>query len=301
MPTPLRLTHHFNDAVELTSGGVALFRYVYIPDTDPRESPKPYFHPVRTPDGSLVTNFRPHDHVWHTGIAMTLTSVSGENFWGGPTYVHGSGYVQKENNGRQEHHAWTEMRCDDTAVLAETLAWVSQAGETMLTEERRIAVPAFDVAESWYRLDFTTRLRNATARTLTLGSPTTAGRPLAGYGSLFWRGPRSFQHGTILAGGGLSGPGVMGERTPWLAFIGRHDGDGAASTLLFLDHPENPRYPTQWFVRNEPYAGASFAFVFDEGYALEPGAELTLRYRVVIADGAWPRERIEAYVPRNAG
>lgn len=295
MPVPLRLTHHVNDAVELTYGDTTLFRYIYAPDTAPRESPKPYFHPVRTLVGNLVTNFRPHDYVWHKGLAMTLTSVSGENFWGGPTYVHGRGYVQKENNGRQEHRAWTEMRCDDVAVVAETLAWVSQAGETLLTEERQIAVPEINAADGWYRLDFTTRLRNATARTLTIGSPMTAGRPLAGYGSLFWRGPRSFLGGTILAAGGLGGPEVIGQRAPWLAFIGRHDSDGAASTLLFLDDPRNPRYPTRWFVRNESYAGASFAFMFDEEYPLEPDAELALHYRIVIADGAWPRERIEAH------
>jgi hypothetical protein len=300
LPSPLRLTHRINDAVELAYGGTTLFRYVYMPDTAPKESPKPYFHPVQTLAGNLITNFRPHDHVWHKGLAMTLTSVSGENFWGGPTYVHGSGYVQQENNGRQEHRAWREMSCDDRAALTETLAWVSQAGETMLSEERQIAVPEIDAADGWYQLDFITRLHNVTGRTLMLGSPTTAGRPLAGYGSLFWRGPRSFLNGTILAGD-LSGPEVMGQRAPWLAFIGRHDGSGDASTLLFLDHPENPRYPTQWFVRNESYAGASFAFVFDEEYALEPGAELALHYRVVIADGAWSRERIEGCVASGAG
>lgn len=300
MSIPLRLTHHLDDAIELTYGATTLLRYVYAPDTAPRESPKPYFHPIRTLGGRLVTNFRPHDHVWHKGLAMTLTSVSGENFWGGPSYVHGGGYVQKENNGRQAHRAWTEMRCDDRVALAETLAWISQGGETLMTEERRIAVSAIDAAEGWYRLDFVTRLRNATARTLALGSPTTAGRPLAGYGSLFWRGPRSFLHGAILAAGDLSGPEIMGQRAPWLAFIGQHDGDGAASTILFLDHPRNPRYPTQWFIRNDPFAAASFAFMFDQEYALEPGAELTLHYRIVIADGAWPRERIEAYAATRA-
>ena len=35
---------------------------------------------------------------------------------------------------------------------------------------------------------------------------TTEGRPMAGYGSLVWRGPRSFLGGRILAGHGLEGP-----------------------------------------------------------------------------------------------
>jgi hypothetical protein len=36
--------------------------------------------------------------------------------------------------------------------------------------------------------------------------------------------------------------------------------------------------------------------MFDEEYALEPGGELVLDYRVVIGDGGWSRERIEDYV-----
>jgi hypothetical protein len=36
--------------------------------------------------------------------------------------------------------------------------------------------------------------------------------------------------------------------------------------------------------------------MFDEEYVLEPNEELALDYRVVLGDGAWPRERIEDYV-----
>jgi len=97
----LTLTHEPGAAVALAYGDAPLLRYVYAPDTAVRESPKPYFHPIYTLAGRLVTGYRPPDHVWHTGVCMTLVSVSGENFWGGPTYVHGSGYVQRENNGRQ--------------------------------------------------------------------------------------------------------------------------------------------------------------------------------------------------------
>jgi len=184
----------------------------------------------------------------------------------------------------------------------------------LLTEEREIVVPTVDAVAGWYALDFTTHLTNATERerTLHLGSPTTEGRPLAGYGSLFWRGPQAFQGGAVLAAGGAGGAGgpeMMGERSPWLAYvekIEKHDGEkhdrsgdegnDASATLLFRDHPDNPRYPTQWYVRNDPFAALSFAFVFDAHYPLLPAQTLTLRYRIVIADGAWTREQIEAHM-----
>ena len=89
---------------------------------------------------------------------------------------------------------------------------------------------------------------------------------------------------------------MMGKRSPWLAYIGKHDGNLDKSTLLFIDKPGNLRYPNKWFVRNEPYACVSYAFMFDEYYTLQPQETLQLSYRTVIANGAWSRSQIEEYV-----
>lgn len=297
MGEQLRLIHTIGDRLELRQGERQLFTYVYAPTLAERESPQPYFHPLWTLAGEQVTLFRPHDHVWHKGLAMTSAHLSGENFWGGPTFVNGQGYVQLPNNGSMRHRAWDELRCaGDEAAVRERLEWTTQAGETWLAEERRLRVAAPDETARAWALDLAFALRNVRGQPLIFGSPTTAGRRAAGYGGLFWRGPRSFLHGTILAGGALAGPDVMGQPAPWLAFVGRHDGSGRASTLLFRDHPANPRYPTKWFVRNEPYACASCAFMFDEEYPLASDDTLTLRYQVVIADDAWSREQIERHV-----
>jgi hypothetical protein len=86
---------------------------------------------------------------------------------------------------------------------------------------------------------------------------------------------------------------MMGQRAAWLAFVGAHDGNAEYSTLVFSDDPANPCFPTQWFVRNDPYACVSFAFAFDAEYALEPAAALDLRHHILIADGPWSREQIE--------
>jgi hypothetical protein len=63
-----------------------------------------------------------------------------------------------------------------------------------------------------------------------------------------------------------------------------------------MDHPSNPRFPTKWFVRNDPYACVSCSFMFDEEYVLPAGEALALRYRIVLGHGAWSRARIEEYV-----
>ena len=295
-----RMTHVPHDRVVLGYGDRPLFDYVYVPDVDPLESPKPYFHPLRTLAGNIVTLFRPHDHRWHHGLAMTMAQLSGQNFWGGPTYVRDRGYVRLEDHGRIVHRAWDALDCDaHGARLAERLEWRSHADALWIDEQRRIGVREVEPERGYWRLELQLRLRNVRGEPMAFGSPTTKGRPMAGYGGLFWRGVRSFHGGTLLADGGLEAEAVMGARSPWLAFVGRHDGVDDQSTLLFLDHSENPRYPNQWFARTESYAGACFAFMFDEEYTLDPGQELALRYAIVISDGAWTRDDIESYVAQR--
>lgn len=293
-----RLVHVVGDYVEFEFAGVALFRYVYVPRVDAWETPKPYFHPVRTLTGEVVTNFRPHDHVWHHGLTMTVCDINGENFWGGKTYDRDTGrYVLLDNNGRQAHDAWLGLELEgDLAVLTERVRWLTHTGRCLISEERRVRVLAINAAEGFWTLQLEMRLVNVSGEPLVLGSPTAQGRPGAGYGSLFWRGPRSFEGGTILADGDLAGPEVMGKSAAWLAFTGRHDGTASASTLVFADDASNPCYPTQWFVRTRPYPGVSFAFVFDHQFTLAAGAELPLQYRITFAQGAWPRARIAQHV-----
>lgn len=289
----LQLTEIYNDCIDVRYGGQSLFRYVYRPDTPQFESPKPYFHPMHTLSGNLVTNFRPHDHVWHKGLCMTMAVLNDQNFWGGNTYVHGRGYVQLDNNGGMFHQAWQQIDAAPGAVtLVESLDWITQAGARWIDETRRIAVHSVDPAAGAWTLDFGCRLTNVHDEPLVFGSPTTEGRPMAGYGGLFWRGPRSFRGGEARAAGGLNGDDIMGATAEWLAYSGLHDGSGDRSTLLFLDHPANLRYPNQWFMRSEPFACASFAFTFDTTYSLPPGETIDQRYRIIITDGALSDDQI---------
>jgi hypothetical protein len=293
------LIHTLHDSIELRYQDRPLFTYVYVPRTPAIESPRPYFHPLCTLAGNEVSLFRPHDHLWHTGLSMTMAQLSGENFWGGPTYTREAGYKQLENNGRIQHTDWQEIACNDAVRCVERLQWITHDGALWIDEERSIVVSELDVEAGYWCLDLAFRLINSAPKALVFGSPTTEGRPDAGYGGLFWRGPRSFLHGQILGADGLEGQEIMGKQSPWLAFCGKHDGNGAQSTLIFTDQPQNPRYPNKWFVRNNPYGCVSCSFMFDEYYTLPPGQVLELAYRIVIADGAWSRPRIENYLKRH--
>ncbi|GII76345.1 oxidoreductase [Sphaerisporangium rufum] len=265
------------------AGGVELLRYVYQPDMAEFEGRKPYFHPLRSTAGDVVTGYRPNDHRWHKGLQMTASHVSGQNFWGGGSFVDPEqGYVDLPNLGTMRHEEFT-------APGRERLTWHTQAGEHWVDEERGLAVR--DVEDDSWVLDFSTALTNVRGEPLRFGSPTTAGRPMAGYTGLFWRGPRAFTDGVVTAEGGQGGPEMMGRTAGWLAYTGTHDEVDRASTLLFLAAPG-----TTWFVRTTPFPAVNPSLAFFSEVELAPGDTWRLAYRVVVADGAWDRDRLEAYV-----
>ena len=285
--TALSLIRRRDGGVSCRWQGAELFRYAYRPDEPDIESPRPYFHPVRTLGGDVVSLYRPHDHVWHKGIAWSLCEVGGLNFWGGPSFRRDHGYVQLDNNnGRQRHDRFARVSvADDELAIDEKLRWIAPSGDTWITESRTITASVLPDQAAW-RLGFTTTMRNVTGRVIPLGSATTQGREKAGYSGLFWRGPRSFSGGTALTEKGPGGDELMGVRAPWLAYTGRHDGTGRDSTLVFADHQENFSYPSEWFVRTSVYACLCPAPFFSEEYPLRAGQDLTLAYDVIVADGA---------------
>lgn len=261
-----------------THEGVELARYVFDPWDARRESPRPYFHPLRTLAGDVVTRYRPPDHVWHKGLAWSLPNVASPagtaNFWGGPTYLRGRGYEQLPNNGTTRHLSFHPMT--PTAVT-ESLAWDTEQCERLFTESRELS---FAVRDDAWSLGFATTFTNVTDRVIVLGSPTTEGRENAGYGGLFWRGPGSFTGGRATFPGGSGGDEVMGVRAPWLAFRGRHDGRGRFSTLVFVAEAE-----VRWFVRATPFAAVCPAPFFDTAIPVAPGESRSYRYTVIVADG----------------
>ncbi|MFI7343018.1 PmoA family protein [Streptomyces sp. NPDC050085] len=303
----LRIVHTHGDRITVVEPvtGVELVAYVYRPEAA-WEAPKPYLHPIRTLAGDVVTDYRPNDHRWHKGLQMTASHLSGQNLWGGNSYVHGEGYLAlPERVGSMAHLGFDLVRADGGGVIiAERLSWHPYDGELWADEQRRIEVRDVDQDTGAWTLTWTSAITNRRAEPLRFGSPTTHGRELAGYTGLFWRGPRAFRDGRIQTADD-EGPGIMGTQAPWLAYSGEHDGADGHATLVFEHAPENDHsgeagsHPAHWFVRNEPFAAVAPSFAYYDELVLAPGATLTRRYRVVVADGAWERERIAKYLAEH--
>ncbi|SHM94936.1 DUF6807 domain-containing protein [Actinacidiphila paucisporea] len=286
-PAGLTVTHELGTSLRVGYRGRPLTRYVHRPWDAPLESPRPYFHPLRTLGGDLVSIYRPHDHIWHKGLSLSLPNVGSENFWGGVTYRRGTGYGQFDNNGSMDHQAFDELSLTGGRLrVTERLRWHTAHGEPYVTETRRLGIEVLPDDDAWV-LVFETAITNVRGARTVIGSPTTEGRDNAGYGGLFWRGPRSFTGGTVHTPDATGGDELMGVRAPWLGFTGRHDDHGRSSTLVFVDDAANEPGAghVKWFVRATPFACVCPAPFFDREVAVEDGATLNRRYAVVIADG----------------
>jgi hypothetical protein len=276
----LRLQHDENRSVAVFSDDQLLFRYHYVPDTELKEAPRPYLHPVKTLRGDTLTVFRPNDHPWHHALSMTLNQVSGSNFWGGPTCTRESGYQWQENHGRQNHMAWTRLEAGEgCATLAHRLEWV-RGGRVLFREERVLEIAVDAPAGSW-SLRWRSQLRNVSGESLSLGNPHSQGG-LAGshYSGLQFRGVRELLDDhldptiKIVAEGGLEGvKAVHGVPTRWMEWHGQFDESLRRVVVRF----ENPSGPLPWFVRRN-YPLAAFPVEFDRNREVPVDGSLELEH-----------------------
>ncbi|WP_419999703.1 PmoA family protein [Streptomyces boninensis] len=307
MTAPLSTVHTLGDRVTVTAGDTEILSYVYRPDPDPYEARKPYIHPLRTLAGNLVSGYRPNDHRWHKGLQMTASHLSGQNFWGGVCYLGPEQGYQRvpERVGSMRHDGFSAVDATgDRVALASDLTWVENGGAEWARERREVTVHSADAEAGSYAIDWSIHLTNVRAdgEPLRFGSPTTAGREMAGYTGLQWRGARDFTGGQVLTPNGPAGDqdtmGTAAADAQWVGFTAEHDDVDAHSTLLFEHAPENAEaiHASHWFVRSTPIPSVAFSWAFFEEFALPPGESFAYRYRVVVADGAWDHERAAAHL-----
>lgn len=280
---PLQLRHETGRHLEIVApAGALLWRYVYGPETPTTEARRPYAHPVYSLRGDVLTNLRPNDHPWHHALSLTVTSVDGVNFWGGPSYRAADGYRPRDDHGEQVHRSWISLAPD---LLEEELEWRDLKGGRTLLVERRVLQTSVE-PEAW-TLRWTSELRNATDHPLTLGNYHAVGG-LAGshYTGLQFRGARDLldDHGdltiAITAEGDKSGEAdVHGHLAHWMEWACQHDTSLRRTRIRF----ENLDGPLPWFVRRKNPV-AAFAFQRDTTQSLPAGAILRLDHLLTFAN-----------------
>jgi hypothetical protein len=275
-------------------GDIDIATYEYLPDAPSAEAPKPFLHPLKSTSGAPLSIARPWDHRWHKGLQMTWSHISDQNFWGGPSFTADQGYVWKDNLGRIQHNDFGRVEARrNCVVIEESLSWIASGGHRWLVEERAHTFHGVDRSRGIWVLDFATSLLSVADQDLRLGSPTTHGRPEAGYTGLFWRGPRSWTDGEIIAAAGAGGETVMGSVAEWAAIVGQHDEIDGGGTVLMFAGTSSATVPIRWFSRSQPFACLAPSPAFDTEIVLAPDERLDLSHRVVFVDHICDRIELE--------
>jgi hypothetical protein len=280
----IEIQHETGRHISLLVDGRLLFRYVYVSEAPETEAPRPYFHPLNSLAGDTLTNFRPNDHPWHHGLSLTLNTVSGVNFWGGPTFVRERGYQWLSNHGAQQHVAWQQIEAHEAgATLVHTLEW-RHAQEILFREVRSIRI-AIDASSRTWSMHWVSRLTNVSGRVLSLANPHTNGAVGSHYNGLQFRGARELLDDhldpkirVVAEGGRETVDAVHGSAARWMEWHGQMDTSLRRVVIRF----ENNAGPVHWFVRRTAPL-AAIPVHFDENLAIEAGAELELAHTLTFA------------------
>ena len=272
---------------------------------------KPVLYPVNSPDGTAVTRGFPMeprvgeqvDHPHQIGLWLTYGNVNGLDFWGNGS----QGLGTKNDNGGMIVHREVKKITEGTeeGVLATVESWTDQAGRELLKEQTEYHFIAS--GRSWIIDRITTLTAGGTAVKMPdtkegmFGIRVARQLELPATGELTLVGsegkPQKVREGinqgitgNYRSSEGITGDAVWGTRAKWMDLYGNIG--SSKISLVILDHPQNPNYPTYWHARGYGLFSANPLGVkdFTKGkevldFAISPGKSVTFRYRVVVHSG----------------
>ena len=285
----------------------------------PERVKKPVLDPIRSANGTPVTrgwplNPRPGervDHPHHVGLWFNYESVNGVDFWNNSDALKPDDAAKM---GTIFHRRIVSAKSGgDRGELVTDMDWVLPGGKTLLRERAQFFFSGDAATRTIERIATLTALDERVvfpdAKDGMLGmrvarqleQPST--EPLvftdiAGRATVVPVMDNTGVSGEYTSSEGKKGDAVWSTRGRWTMLTGVI-GDEAV-TIVMIDHPTNPGFPTYWHARGYGLFAANplGQNVFSDGrdalnFTLEPRASATFRYRVVVLEGKAPAERIE--------
>lgn len=248
--------------------------------------PRPFFYPLAGPSGATLTRMghpgaQNHDH--HRSIWFAHNKVNGIDFWSDNT----------DARIRQNH--WYSYRDgDDEAILATSLGWYDGEGRELMQQDLVAALLPMERGEHALEIQITMRPG---------GREESVQLEQTNFGFLAVRVAKTlsahFGGGRITDSEGRQGePEIFGKQARWMDYSGPVAvGRGAerravTEGITYFDHPDNPRYPTYWHVRQDGWMGASFGM--REATTIRAEQPLTLRYLLHAHGGPYDAQRAAA-------
>lgn len=230
------------DRVRVEVGGRTFTEYVF------RGVPKPYLYPLVAADGTELTRAFPlrtdvageeTDHLHQRSLWFAHGKVNGVDFWN----------ENGANKGKIVCDSVAQSAAEGTATILARNRWVAPDGAIYLTDDTRIRIQPVPDGGRW--LDYEVTLQAPAERPVVLGD--TKEGSMAIRLPRWMTLPRTGQkttggEGTIVNDRGARDGATWGKRAAWVDYHAPKGGQIYGVALF--DHPQNPRHPTWWQVRD---------------------------------------------------
>jgi hypothetical protein len=272
------------DRLRVEINGALFTEYVF------KDTPRPYCYPLLGPGGAAMTRNFPmkdiagedHDHKHHRSLWFTHGSVNGRDFW-----------TEDKEFGRIVHDGFATVSSGkDVGVIKSRNKWVNTDGTVTCTDERTLRVYNRPANERIVDFEITIHASNGE---LTFGD-TKEGTMALRLNETMRLKPNKDNVGKptghIVNSEGVRDGATWGKRATWCDYYGPVEGKTLG--IAIFDHPQNPRHPTWWHVRDyglfaaNPFGKHDFESLPDKAAGnliVSAGKSITFRYRVYIHEG----------------
>jgi hypothetical protein len=252
---------------------------------------KPYFHPISTIEGSVLTSLRPDDHPWHRAIWFSWKYINGLNYWEEDRKTGKSEGVTELKSARYRFDKQFE------AEFNLELSYHPPTGADLLKEERTIHISA-PASDGSYFMDWESTF-TALSDEVVLDRTALPNEPHG----VSWGGYAGFsarlneQLGDVKA---INDYGetknLQGKPSRWMTYEAKNL-KGEPVSMTIFDHPSNLNHPNKWFISNDPaipFYYFSPALLFDKKLVMKKGEKLHLKYRILVSSGEPNQEKIQS-------
>ena len=290
--------------IDVTINGKPFTSYLHTPDPDRKIfaagilQTKPVLHPVHSPSGLVMTRAYPfaevqgesRDHPHHMGIYFTMDRVGSDanDFWGNsknplPAIKHVK-VTGKKDGGK-------------SATLKTVSDWIGKDGKPVVTENREMVFMVLD--PSTYAIDFNMSLEPGSTE-VSFGD--TKEGMFAFRVAEFLTEKATGRY--LNSEGAELEKGVWGKRANWVRLQGETEGKKVG--IAILNHPTSTNSPTYWHARGygcfsvNPLGQLDFQQALKVpdpkpfGLKLKPGQKAWFKYRVVVYEGDFGKDKVDA-------
>lgn len=284
-----------NGKLRIEIGGQLFSEYYY------RDVPRPFFYPIIGAGGLPMTRNYPmktdapdeaHDHVHHRSLWYAHGDINGHDFW-----------AESPKSGTTVHEKFLAVSSgSDKGVIRSANKLVASNGNVICTDERLMTIHSGDRGERILDFDITVRASNGA---ITFGDTKEGTMAIRLAETMRLKG--KVGRGHIINSEGVSDADTWGKRAKWCDYYGPVQ-DKIVGVAIF-DHPNNPRHPTWWHVRDyglfaaNPFGIHDFEKNPDKAVGnltVPAGQSITFRYRFFFHAGDEKQgkvaERYQEYV-----